>query len=60
LRWQMGNVMLTKDPAGNIKVDKSKSGDKVDGVVAMVMAMGCVLNAQLSESPATWNDFKTW
>jgi len=52
LRWQMGNVMLTKDPAGNIKVDKSKSGDKVDGVVAMVMAMGCVLNAGLTDKPA--------
>ena len=52
LRWQMGNVMLTKDPAGNIKVDKAKSGDKVDGVVAMVMAMGCVLNAGLTDKPA--------
>jgi phage terminase large subunit-like protein len=52
LRWQMGNVMLTKDPAGNIKVDKAKSGDKVDGVVGMVMAMGSLLNAGLSEKPA--------
>jgi phage terminase large subunit-like protein len=36
----MANVMLTKDPAGNVKVDKAKSGDKVDGVVALVMALG--------------------
>lgn len=40
LRWMMGNVSLRYDASGNIKPDKSKSGDKVDGVVAAVMAMG--------------------
>lgn len=52
LRWQMGNVMLTKDPAGNVKVDKAKSGDKVDGVVAMVMAIGELMDARMTEKPA--------
>ena len=40
LRWQMSNVSLRIDPADNIKVDKAKSSDKVDGVVALVMALG--------------------
>ena len=40
LRWMMGNVKLRLDPSGNIKPDKSKSGDKIDGVVAAVMAIG--------------------
>jgi phage terminase large subunit-like protein len=49
LRWMMGNVLLTKDPANNVKVDKAKSGDKVDGVVAMVMAIGEMMDAQLQD-----------
>lgn len=40
LRWMMGNVTLRLDPSGNIKPDKAKSGDKIDGVVAAVMAIG--------------------
>lgn len=40
LRWMMGNVSLRVDAGGNIKPDKSNSGDKIDGVVASVMAIG--------------------
>ena len=39
LKWQFGNVVITQDPAGNIKVDKDKSKDNVDGVAATVNAM---------------------
>jgi phage terminase large subunit-like protein len=39
-RWMMGNIYLKTDPAGNVKIDKAKSGDKVDGAVSMVMALG--------------------
>tara|TARA_R100000781_G_C4079964_1_gene127344 strand:+ start:604 stop:2331 length:1728 start_codon:yes stop_codon:yes gene_type:complete len=40
LKWMLGNVALQFDPAGNIKPSKDKSGDKIDGVVASVMAIG--------------------
>jgi phage terminase large subunit-like protein len=40
LRWMAANVELRTDPAGNIKIDKAKSTDKVDGMVAFVMAIG--------------------
>ena len=40
LRWMLGNITLQVDPAGNIKPDKAKSGDKIDGVVAAIMALG--------------------
>ena len=40
MRWQVGNVVFRKDPAGNVKVDKDKSYEKVDGPVATVMALG--------------------
>ncbi|MAN61880.1 MAG: hypothetical protein CMI60_08015 [Parvibaculum sp.] len=40
LRWMMGNVNLRYDPGGNIKPDKAKSGDKIDGVVSAIMSIG--------------------
>ncbi|MGA0081596.1 MAG: terminase large subunit [Ilumatobacteraceae bacterium] len=39
-RWMMSNILLKRDPAGNVKIDKAKSGDKVDGPVSIVMALG--------------------
>lgn len=38
MEWMMSNVDLRTDPAGNIKPDKDRSNEKIDGVVAMVMA----------------------
>ena len=39
LRWMMDNVYVRTDPAGNIKPDKEKSTEKIDGVVAMIMGL---------------------
>ena len=39
LRWMAGNVVVETDPAGNIKPTKAKSADKIDGVVAAIMAL---------------------
>lgn len=39
LRWMMDNVYVRRDPAGNIKMDKAKSTEKIDGAVATVMAL---------------------
>jgi phage terminase large subunit-like protein len=39
-RWMMGNVEIKRDPAGNIKIDKGKSSEKVDDMVALAMAIG--------------------
>ena len=39
LRWMMDNIYVRTDPAGNIKPDKEKSTEKIDGVVATVMAL---------------------
>jgi phage terminase large subunit-like protein len=40
LTWMMSNVALLTDPAGNIKADKSKSSEKIDGVISLIMALG--------------------
>lgn len=39
LRWMADNVAVRQDPAGNLKVDKATSQGKVDGIVALVMAL---------------------
>ena len=39
LRWNMDNIYIRADPAGNIKADKEKSTEKIDGAVATIMAL---------------------
>lgn len=39
LKWMAGNVVVESDPAGNVKVTKKKSAEKVDGIVAAIMAL---------------------
>ena len=39
LRWMMDNIFIRTDPAGNIKADKEKSTEKIDGAIAMIMAL---------------------
>lgn len=50
MRWMCSNVMITHDPAGNIKIAKDKSIEKVDGMVAMVMAIDGWLKPDEKES----------
>lgn len=38
-RWQAGNLVTRSDPAGNLKPDKARSRDKVDSIVAAIMAL---------------------
>jgi len=49
LRWMFGNVVLRTDPSGNIKPDKEKSGDKIDGVISLIMALGQELTEQTEQ-----------
>ena len=39
LRWMAGNVVVETDAAENIKVTKAKSPEKIDGIVATIMAL---------------------
>ena len=39
LSWMAGNVVVEQDPAGNIKAAKNKSAEKIDGIVAAIMAL---------------------
>lgn len=50
LRWMAGNVSVKQDAAGNLKPDKATSQGKIDGIVALVMALD---RAMRHETPST-------
>ena len=50
LNWMCSNVVLRRDPSDNIKIDKDKSIDKVDGMVALCMALGIAIK-DIEEKP---------
>jgi len=39
LRWNADNMVVTQDPAGNLKPDKAKATQKIDGMVALIMGL---------------------
>ena len=39
MRWMAGNVVVDTDAAGNIKCTKARSPEKIDGIVAAIMAL---------------------
>ncbi|MBV1817161.1 terminase large subunit [Clostridium cochlearium] len=50
LSWMMDNVYVRTDPAGNIKPDKEKSTEKIDGVVALIMALDRAVRKEMKEN----------
>ena len=55
LRWNMDNAFVRTDPAGNLKIDKQKSTEKVDGAVALVMALDRAMKNQ-NGSDSVYNE----
>jgi phage terminase large subunit-like protein len=49
LRWNFANVRPDIDYAGNIKFNKARSAEKIDGACAVAMAMGCALADEAPE-----------
>jgi hypothetical protein len=45
-RWMAANVAVAQDPAGNLKPAKDKSTERIDGIVALIMAIGRAMVAQ--------------
>jgi phage terminase large subunit-like protein len=50
LRWMVGNAIATTDAAGNVKLDKKRSRQKIDGMSALVNAIAA---AQADPSDST-------
>jgi len=52
LRWMADNVTVKQDPAGNLKPDKASSQGKIDGIVALLMALDRAMRHQSQSSEA--------
>lgn len=46
LRWQIDNFAVEMDAAANVKPSKAKAGDKIDGLVAAIMALDRAMRRQ--------------
>lgn len=55
LRWNMDNICIRTDPAGNIKADKSKSTEKIDGAIAMIMALDRAIRCGYDTSESVYD-----
>ena len=56
LRWMMDNIYIRTDPAGNIKPDKEKSTEKIDGAVATVMALDRAIRCGNDTSASVYDE----
>lgn len=51
LRWMASNLAVEQDAAGNLKPSKRKSSDRIDGLAALIMALGRAMLAPAHSAP---------
>ena len=56
LRWNVDNISIRTDPAGNIKADKEKSTEKIDGAIATIMALDRAIRCGNGEGGSVYDD----
>lgn len=56
LRWMMDNIFIRTDPAGNIKADKEKSTEKIDGAIATIMGLDRAIRCGTDTSASVYDD----
>ena len=56
LDWMASNVTHREDPSGNIRPDKGKSGDKIDGICALLMGMALWIQEGVNNPPTLQGD----
>ena len=52
LRWCISNVAVETDPAGNLKPSKTVSTERIDAVVALVMAVDLMDRQAVVKAPS--------
>ena len=55
LNWMMDNIYVRTDPAGNIKADKEKSTEKIDGAIATIMALDRAIRHQNTDTESVYS-----
>lgn len=56
LTWNAANAIVTMDPAGNRKFDKAKGTGRIDGMVALAMALGVAVSSLEGDMTSPWED----
>lgn len=56
LRWMMDNIFIRTDPAGNIKADKEKSTEKIDGAIATIMGLDRAIRCGADSGASVYDD----
>lgn len=56
LCWNMDNIYIRTDPAGNIKADKEKSTEKIDGAIATIMALDRAIRCGNDNGASVYDD----
>ena len=56
LLWMMDNIYIRTDPAGNIKADKEKSTEKIDGAIAAIMGLDRAIRCGNDSRESVYND----
>jgi phage terminase large subunit-like protein len=54
-RWMAANLAVAQDPAGNLKPAKDKSTERIDGIFALIMAMGRAVVAKEDVCPTLFS-----
>ena len=52
----MDNIFIRTDPAGNIKADKEKSTEKIDGAIATIMGLDRAIRCGADTSASVYDD----
>ena len=52
----MDNIYICTDPAGNIKTDKEKSTEKIDGAVASIMGLDRAIRFENNTGASVYDD----
>ena len=56
MRWMADNIFIRTDPAGNIKADKEKSTERIDGVIALIMALDRAIRCGNDTSASVYDE----
>ena len=56
LRWMMDNIFIRTDPARNIKADKEKSTEKIDGAVATIMGLDRAIHCGINTGASVYDE----
>ena len=60
MRWMADNIFIRTDPARNIKADKEKFTEKIDGIIALIMALDRAIRCGNDTSESVYESRGVW